>query len=52
MEMKVDTVVVICAWCPNSRERTLALVREGKEVSHGMCPACQALMEAQLADRA
>jgi hypothetical protein len=32
--------VTICAWCPEVRERTLALTRRGRVVSHGICPAC------------
>lgn len=52
METNMDTVVVICAWCPDSKTRTRQLVLEGKQVSHGMCLACQTKMEAQLSDRA
>jgi hypothetical protein len=48
MEMKMEKQIVsICGWCPGAREKTLALVNEGKQVSHGMCPSCVAKMEAQ-----
>jgi len=38
-------IVSICGWCPNARERTLALKAEGKVVSHGMCPPCKEKFE-------
>lgn len=42
-----EPVVIICGWCPGSREKTLELVKKGKIVSHGICPTCQDKMEDQ-----
>lgn len=45
IETPEGALVQICAWCPNVRERTLALKAEGKLVSHGMCPSCKEKFE-------
>jgi cytidine deaminase len=45
-----SVTVSICGWCPDVRQRTLELVNQGKLVSHGMCPACQAKMEKQMVE--
>jgi len=42
------SLLVICGWCPGARQKTLAAQAEGKMVSHGMCPACQAKFEASI----
>lgn len=42
------TLVMICAWCPDSKVKTAAALRAGKTVTHGMCPSCLATMEAVL----
>ena len=31
----------ICAWCPDSRDRTAKATAEGMAVTHGICPACR-----------
>jgi hypothetical protein len=43
--------VTICGWCPDAREKTAALVREGKRVSHGICPACQARIDTEMDEK-
>jgi hypothetical protein len=43
-----ERIVTICAWCPDSHRRTNAAVASGYVVSHGMCPACQHRMNAEL----
>ena len=30
----------VCSWCPDGRERTEALTRQGYAVSHTICPVC------------
>lgn len=42
-----STIVTICGWCPDARDRTVQLKSEGKTVSHGMCDACQKKFEEQ-----
>ena len=32
-----DVLVSLCAWCPETQERTAALKRRGIEVSHTIC---------------
>lgn len=34
------TMVVVCGWCPDVREKTMAAKSAGHVVSHGMCPHC------------
>lgn len=38
-------LVTVCAWCPDSAEQTAAARAQGREVTHGICPSCQAKME-------
>ena len=33
-----DVLVTLCAWCPETAERTAALKRLGRDVTHGICP--------------
>ena len=33
--------IEICAWCPDSRERTAKATAKGMAVTHGICPACR-----------
>lgn len=40
--MNTQTMIVVCAWCPDAREQTAAATRLGYVVSHGLCPACTA----------
>ena len=35
----------VCAWCPDARERTIATVAEGFQVTHGICEPCQGRFE-------
>ena len=30
-------LVELCSWCPETQERTAALKRQGRTVSHGIC---------------
>lgn len=39
-------LVRICAWCPDALERTRAALATGAQVTHGMCPACEAMLDA------
>jgi hypothetical protein len=41
-------IVTLCGWCPNVRERTLAVVQAGDHPSHTMCPACAKRMNDEL----
>lgn len=41
-------LVTICAYCPDVRQRTLAVKVAGKTVSHGICPTCAAKMNQQM----
>jgi hypothetical protein len=41
----VEPLAVVCAWCPGAREKTLALRLMGRDVTHGMCPACREKFE-------
>jgi hypothetical protein len=34
-------LIVICAWCPDNREKTTAALATGALVTHGLCPACE-----------
>jgi hypothetical protein len=42
--------ITVCAWCPDAKERTrLAMIANGgRAVSHGMCPACSAKLNAEM----
>ena len=35
----------VCAWCPDARERTIAAMAEGFQVTHGMCEPCRVRFE-------
>lgn len=37
-----------CAWCPDARERTAALMAQGYQVSHGICETHAAELEAEM----
>jgi hypothetical protein len=39
-------LVKICAWCKDEHEQTAAARAQGFDVSHTMCPACSARMNA------
>lgn len=43
--------ITICGWCPDSVEQTAAARARGFEVSHGICQACAARVDAELAER-
>lgn len=47
-ELPVRRIVMICGWCPNREARTAALRARGFDVSHGLCPACDARLHAEL----
>lgn len=38
--------LLLCAWCPEARERTIAARQAGVRVSHGLCPDCARRFEA------
>lgn len=38
MEMKA--FVVVCGWCADAAQKTLAAKAQGHTVSHGICGAC------------
>jgi mono/diheme cytochrome c family protein len=42
-------LVTVCAWCPDATEQTAAARAHGHEVSHGICAACVARLEAEAA---
>lgn len=44
--MHTATLVTICGWCPNARERTAAAIAAGHTVSHGICERCVPLFTA------
>ena len=37
-------LIVICAWCVGSREKTAAAIAAGQLVSHGLCKVCEQKM--------
>ena len=41
-------LVTVCAWCPDAAERTASARAHGCDVTHGMCPVCEARMNAEL----
>jgi hypothetical protein len=43
-----QTLIVVCAWCPDAAEQTAHATRQGAEVSHGLCPTCAAGLDAQI----
>lgn len=43
----MNPLVTICAWCPTSTALTKAAIKAGHEVTHTICAACVAKMEAQ-----
>ncbi len=43
---KKPSLVSLCAWCPDSQERTAALKRLGRDVTHGICPKHKRELEA------
>jgi hypothetical protein len=42
-----EVLVSLCAWCPETAERTAALKRQGREVSHTICASCLEQFEAR-----
>ena len=34
-------MVRVCAWCPDSKSKTEALIAQGFVVSHTMCKSCE-----------
>ena len=38
-------LVMICAWCPGSAQRTAAARDAGHDVTHGICVDCQVELE-------
>jgi hypothetical protein len=43
-------IVSVCAWCPDVQEQTQSARAHGFDVSHTICPACQARFEKEKAD--
>ena len=41
-------LVVVCGWCPDKNAKTAEATFRGETVSHGLCPACAAKLEADL----
>ncbi len=42
----VKLVTVVCSWCPDKDAKTAAATSRGETVSHGLCSACAATLEA------
>ena len=36
------TLVTVCGWCPDAQEQTASARANGFDVTHGICPACEA----------
>lgn len=47
VQRDIDAFVSVCAWCSDSQERTAALKRQGRTVTHGICPTCKENFEAR-----
>lgn len=45
----VPPLVLICAWCPDARARTRALIARGAVVNHTICPDCAAQLATEVA---
>lgn len=41
-------IVAVCAWCPDHVEQTTSARAHSFDVSHTMCPACEARMNAEM----
>lgn len=48
---KLEGIVRICSWCPNAREKTEAAIAAGHTVTHSMCAACSARVNAELDEK-
>lgn len=46
--MGVTTVARVCSWCPSKTQADAWAIAQGHEISHGMCPACEAKFMADL----
>ncbi len=44
----METLTVICAWCPDFKAKTLAAMRRGERVTHSLCPSCASELEREL----
>lgn len=44
----MKALISICSWCVGSREKTLAAIAQGHDVTHGICPDCQVKVEAEM----
>lgn len=49
---EIRPIVTLCGWCPDAREKTQDAVKQGFNVSHGMCVTCSTKMHAELDARA
>jgi hypothetical protein len=38
-------IVTVCGWCADAAEQTASARAHGYDVSHGLCPACQAKLQ-------
>jgi hypothetical protein len=45
------TLVSVCAWCPDAREKTRQAIAAGHDVTHGICESCVAKFDEQIAER-
>ena len=41
-------LVTVCAWCVDSHEQTVSARAHGFDVSHSLCAACVARMNAEM----
>jgi hypothetical protein len=48
MPLPTPRLTVVCAWCPDAAEQTAQAMRQGAEVTHGLCPTCAAALDADL----
>jgi len=42
--MNEEKQVRVCAWCGKGKDQ----IREGAQITHGICPACKATVMAEL----
>jgi len=43
-----EKIKVVCAWCPDKKEKEEEAMKRGFKISHGMCSVCEKKLEDEL----